>query len=181
MSANQRSRAWCVTLFKDELSVENWALLGAEAFGGAKYSVRQLERAPETGKLHIQGFCYFENAKTFSSMKKLFSATAHLETSKGTPEQNKVYCTKLDSRVEGTEPIEVGECPKSGKRTDLEGIAEEIVGGASIQSVALANPVSFIRYHRGFTALSLIAQKPRDFMTKLVVYYGPLDRDWETD
>lgn len=54
-------------------------------------------------------------------MKEKFSATAHWEVARGTPQENKDYCTKSATKVAG--PWEFGELPpKQGSRSDLKAI-----------------------------------------------------------
>ncbi|GBN06555.1 hypothetical protein AVEN_208681-1 [Araneus ventricosus] len=51
------------------------------------------DSCPDTGCQHLQGFVYFNERQRFLAFKKLFP-DSHLEVAKGSPEQNKVYCTK---------------------------------------------------------------------------------------
>jgi len=71
-------------------------------------TVRYLVYGRETGESgtpHLQGFIVFNEAKTLSSVKKIHP-TAHWEIALGSPEQNRVYCTKQGDYVEsGIIPI----------------------------------------------------------------------------
>lgn len=58
------------------------------------YAVFGRETAPTTGKKHLQGYVAMKKQTTLVSMKKFFPG-AHLEICRGTPAQNKVYCTKV--------------------------------------------------------------------------------------
>lgn len=60
--------------------------------------VGQLERSPTTGKRHVQAYVVFVRPQQLSAVKRLFS-TAHLEVSRGSPQDNKTYCTKEETRV----------------------------------------------------------------------------------
>lgn len=84
-----RSRAWVFTLnnytSEDE---ENIKALSA------RYIVYGREVAPTTGTKHLQGYIYFNEAKTFSSIKKKLNPRAHLELAKGTAIENQKYCCK---------------------------------------------------------------------------------------
>ncbi len=60
-----------------------------------QYIIYGRERCPTTGKRHLQGYCYFKNAKSLSAVKKLFKDdTIHLEAAKGSTAQNIKYCSK---------------------------------------------------------------------------------------
>ena len=47
----------------------------------------------QEGTPHLQGYVIMEKKTTLVEMKKLFPR-AHLEVAKGSPEQNKIYCSK---------------------------------------------------------------------------------------
>jgi hypothetical protein len=69
--------------------------------------------AKETGDNetpHLQGACILGYQKTFSAVKAMPGfRRAHIETMRGTPEQNKEYCTKQD-----TNAYEKGDFPQPG-------------------------------------------------------------------
>nr|WAE42297.1 MAG: replication associated protein [Cressdnaviricota sp.] len=82
------------------------------------YLIYQLERCPESGKLHYQGYVEFDCAIRISAVKKTFNCdTMHLETRLGTQDEAIAYCRKEESRVEG--PFEFGVKAIQGKRNDL--------------------------------------------------------------
>jgi len=96
-----RYRAFCFTLNnytpEEEEIVKSW---------DAKYLIFGKE-VGESGTPHLQGYVYFAEAKTLSTLKKKFSARAHWEVSRGTPKQAAEYCEK-DGVV-----FEKGERPKT--------------------------------------------------------------------
>lgn len=162
MSANPRSRAWCFT-------INNWQTESCQAdyykqlVGDiAKYAVLGFE-VGSSGTPHIQGYIYFENARAFSAMKKLFPR-AHLEPAKGTPQEASDYCKK------DGDYWECGELPQQGKRSDIDEIREtvkntgkmrEVVSVASsYQSVKMAEQI--LKYH----------EKKRDWKTEVKWYFG---------
>lgn len=101
-TGNTRSRAWCLTIF-EEAELETFKNLK-----GVRYLCYGKEKAPSTGKIHWQSYVYFNNARTFSSMKKKIP-TAHIEKARGSPKDNQEYCKK------DGEFTEVGELPTQGK------------------------------------------------------------------
>lgn len=80
----------------------------------AAYVCFGVEQGSQGTTPHLQGYVFFSNVKRFAGVKKLFPDRTHIEAARGTPAQNRKYCSK-----EGGEFIEVGECPQSGKRNDL--------------------------------------------------------------
>lgn len=168
------AKGWCFTwnnpthkiLFPDGLPM------------GIQYIVYQVEKGRE-GTEHLQGFIYFESKKRMSAIKKIdFKtpdgasvfpfATAHLEAAKGSPEQNKDYCTKAETRVAG--PWELGKMPKgSGERTDLHRAAEELMRSGDIRAI---DPAVFIKYASGCLKLAALAPPPRRDNLKVITIIG---------
>lgn len=100
-----RQRHWCFTL-NNYTEDERTAILAWEC----TYVIIGRE-VGESGTPHLQGYVRFPAAKRLSSMKKL-SPRAHWEAAKGSPAQNRIYCSK-DGDYE-----ERGEIPKtSGEAT----------------------------------------------------------------
>lgn len=83
-----------------------------------KYAVFQKEKCPETGREHIQGYVQFaRKCRGIAKLQKLIG-NCHVEVARGTLADNKKYCSKEESRIEG--PWEVGVPTEQGQRTDLE-------------------------------------------------------------
>lgn len=68
----------------------------------------------EEGTPHYQGYCAFKKEMTLAGVKKLLPR-AHWEVAKGTPWQNRVYCTKDGDFIEHGE---VPKAPKGEKEKD---------------------------------------------------------------
>ena len=107
-----RHRGWCFTLnnYTDSDYTSVCAL-------SAQYLIVGKEVGEEETP-HLQGYIYFPNGKSFTAVKRTFRVAlghehTHLERALGTPEQNKTYCSK------GGDFVEVGQCPRKGKRSDL--------------------------------------------------------------
>jgi hypothetical protein len=65
----------------------------------------------DEGTPHLQGACILLTQKSFTAVKAMPGFTrAHIEVMRGTPEQNKEYCTKQD-----TNAYEKGDFPQPGK------------------------------------------------------------------
>lgn len=99
-----RSRCWCFTINND--TFEDLKSLIDSSFAYLIFGFEQGKK----GTHHIQGYIYFTSARSQQSMKKLMPR-AHLEVSRGTPDQNEDYCSK-----EG-DYYEFGEKPSQGKAT----------------------------------------------------------------
>lgn len=121
-----------------------------------KYIIWQLEKAPDTNKLHQQGYVEFVNPMSLVGVRKILPH-AHWEMAKGTPMENRTYCSKTESRADPHVSVELGEISNQGKRTDLTALAEAVVDNARAHGpfsrVVLERPSQFIRYHRGMEKL----------------------------
>jgi len=170
-----QSKRWCVTINNytdaDLALVRTWGI-----YGGAQ------EEVGEHGTPHIQAFVVFATNQRLTALKKLHS-TAHWEVMKGSIEQSEVYCSKMDSRREGTEPFVWGERPvnRQGVRTDLADAITAMrsaVGGVRTRMDAAidAEAPTVAKYARG---LEVIAQSlVRRGVTALV---PPVWRPWQLD
>lgn len=82
--------------------------------GSVRYVIAGREIAPTTLTPHLQGFISFAERRTFAFVRALLPS-CHLESAKGTPNQNREYCSKSGDFVEhGTLPT------GPGKRSDWE-------------------------------------------------------------
>jgi len=109
-----RSRAALVTSFS-ELAIESFKSIGSDIMpDGVGYMVGQVEKCPNTQKLHLQSFIQLkkEGSKTFYQ-SIIGDPVANVQFQKfGDGEAMIQYCKKEDSRVEG--PWEYGEFAKKG-------------------------------------------------------------------
>lgn len=91
---NIRSRGWTFTL-NNYVEAD---LTRCESFGATYYVIGR--EVGESGTPHLQGYMYFEGKKSFKQLKVLMPL-AHLETAKGTAQENYAYCTKDGNFVQG--------------------------------------------------------------------------------
>lgn len=148
----RRGRDWCFTAFGEEAVLEQ-VIANLQLEKGVRYCILQREKCPETERLHLQGYIYFENARSGNGVSKLIGGNPHLEVPRGSPESNRVYCSKQESRVQGTEPVEWGVIPEQGKRSDLREAAEAVLEGARLEDIAAGDPTVVARYGRGLERL----------------------------
>lgn len=137
---------WCFTLNNPQ------SVLDCASWNDALYVVYQEEVAPDTGTVHFQGYAQFSARKRLSQVRK-YVPGAHWEIARGTPEQNRTYCTKAESRRPGTAPVEYGTIESSGqgKRSDLSDalsyIEQHVAAGTLDEwSFAKAYPQVWCRY-----------------------------------
>lgn len=127
-----------------------------------KYACGQLERAPTTGALHIQGYVELKESMRGAGLQKRveFLADAWIKARGGSRDEARAYATKTDSRVYG--PAEFGPWEAGqGYRSDLHDLAGMVLGGASNREIATELPATYLRYARGVEDLrSAIEPEP---------------------
>jgi len=155
-----RSRAWIFTSFQET----------APVLEDVQYLVYQRERCPETQRLHWQGYVIFPNPRTLGGVRKLLPG-AHLEVRRGSHKQARDYCTKRESRF--ADPVEFGSEPAQGQRSDLQGMADLVLAGGSDRELALADPVSYLRYSKGLHSLRMAIAPPRRHKSCVLILWGP--------
>lgn len=101
-----RGRTWVFTSFDDTAIGlgKDW-LPPIDAAG----CVWQIERAPGTGRLHLQGALHFKNARSFEQVKSKLPEGTHIELAKASWAKAAAYCRKEETRVTG--PFVWGEDP----------------------------------------------------------------------
>jgi len=155
-----RSRAWCYTLnnYVYVPTLSDWGPTAVyHCFG---------EEVGESGTPHLQGFVYLRNAVGLDRLRNVLPG-AHFEVARGTPEQNRGYCSKDGIFTEE------GTFPAQGKRNDLLALKHTLDSGSSLSDVADEHFSSFIRYQKGITAYRLVRPVVRSWAMEIEVYWGP--------
>lgn len=162
MTENKKgSRAWCFTI--NNYTITDFEQVEA-MFQDAVYGIVGQE-VGESGTPHYQGYVYFQNAKTLKRMSK-YLTRAHIQVSYGSPEQNKLYCSKQDNVL-----LEHGELPKQGKRNDLDDIKEVIRNGGTMRQV-----VDIATSYQAAKMAELILkykEPKRNWKPKVEWFFGP--------
>lgn len=140
---------------------------------GILYFVYQIEKGAE-GTEHLQGYIQLAGRMTMTSVKSHYPilAPAHLEVAKGTPKQNKDYCTKVETRVLiNGGPFEVGLMQAgSGNRTDLAAAYQILKDTGDFSQV---DPVIAMKYASSCLKIAALAKPPRRDDLKVICITGP--------
>jgi hypothetical protein len=133
-----------------------------------------MEQCPETARLHLQGYLYASRKIGGVKVKEyLGDNTAHLEGARGSPIQNRDYCTKQETRVEG--PWEEGAIPAGqGSRSDIENAITTINNGGSWADIVENHTAVAIRYPGGIRAVLSHRSTPVEHFRQVsvFVYWG---------
>lgn len=162
----RRNRAWAFTWNNPNNAAADLCLETIRC----QYIVWQTEMGARNTK-HVQGYIYFKNGVTMRAVKRKLSDSVHLEIARGSPEQNKEYCTKKDTRVEGTHG-ERGTMPTQGKRADMEDMMKDVLVLNNWKMME-KYPMGWARYQRCLINYRRDKQPARTVMTKVTVFWGP--------
>ena len=139
---NYPSKNFVFTINADEEQSATWPLADEcpiEPPEGYRYMLCQVEAAPTTGQIHLQGFIVFERNQRVGRVAAMEPFRhAHVEVMKGTVKSNEEYCSKDESRIKG--PWRFGDIPVQGRRTDWADVKEMIASGKSRKEVYTEAP-----------------------------------------
>lgn len=118
-----------------------------------EYMCYQRERCPTTGREHYQGYVCFSRKQRLNGAKRHLGAnTAHMEISRGSPSQNREYCSKPDTAIAGSF-MEYGVLPEGmGKRSDLKKFVEALEADVNLD-VYREYPEIVAKYPRFVTSI----------------------------
>jgi len=144
MPANARPQArnWCFTL-NNPLDEEVETLLTQGAL--CHYAVWQPERGAN-GTPHLQGYLAYKNRVRLATLHRLLPR-AHFTIARGSPDQNRTYCTKPETSCGN--PTELGdfeEIPRAGQRSDLDELQTALDAGLTNDDYATTYFSTFVRY-----------------------------------
>lgn len=154
-----RNRSWCFT-FNNYFDIENFKKLLIE---NSEYYVFGYEIG-ENKTPHLQGYCYFKNARTLNGLKKIFPKEIHWEIRKGNHDQARNYCIK-DNNFE-----EFGIPPKQGSRTDINGLKEKLNSTNKIRDII--DDVKNVQQIKFAESYLKYKEKERNWKPEVIWYYG---------
>lgn len=166
------ARNWFFTGHYDLDTPVETVLDGAEALRHALIAeqvvgaIYQIERCPTTNRLHLQGKINYKSAVRISKTVKLLEDVGcigpHVDKTVSEEGANK-YCAKEETRLEGTEPYEIGDIKKAGqgKRNELAAVKALIDNGATETEVADQFFGAWCRNHKAFERYRQLKAAPR--------------------
>jgi len=143
------------------------ALIATLQGNGCIYCVFQLEKCPNTGRRHLQGYARFDRVIGMAALQRAMPG-GHFEGAKGQEEQNIKYCTKEESRVDG--PWSSGEPARPGKRSDITTAREVVTSGGGMRQVI--EQVNSYQAMRCAELMLKYKEKKRDWKPNVRWYSG---------
>lgn len=125
------------------------------------------EEVGENGTPHLQGYVQLNARKSLRQLKDFIGTRSHLEVAKGSPQQNREYCSKEDCFREFGE-LRGGQ----GRRTDLASALACIKGGGTKRQLIDEHFGAYSRAHRALNEALQIYSQPRTWAPTVRVYYG---------
>lgn len=138
-TSRPQGKNWCFTFNNPDMDDLQMAM----ALHCSVYAVWQLEEG-ESGTPHYQGYAMFDDRLRLSQVRA-FLPLAHWEVAKGTPKQNKEYCTK-EPRIAPFAEIGIFPETAQGKRTDLDSLHSALKDGLGQADYANNYFSLFVRY-----------------------------------
>lgn len=180
MSSNPQGTKWCFTINVNVDANTAYEQLKKMTVDQPSFQlsflVAQVEVAPSTGQVHIQGMVVFPSNWRFKRLVEVLQTAfehhednnpihPHVELMKSSVDANVAYCSKESTRAPGTDVVTVGTRPtnQQGKRSDLHRVCEELAATDSTLPVQTrlrqlasngANHASLVMYGRGFERLA---------------------------
>lgn len=130
-----------------------------------QYLIFGEELCPKSGKTHYQGYVQLLTQMRFGAVKTLLGASTHIESARGSLEENQAYCSK-DGNV-----TTWGEPKKSGERTDLQTVKKQIIEGKTLREIA--EDVSSYQALRMAEKLITYVEPKRDWKPTVIWLWGP--------
>lgn len=171
-----KTRRYCFTIHNYTKKDLKKFILLAESLENHRFICFGLEKAPDTGTEHIQGYIELNSSQRFTYLHNYFSFTKkgqilkfHIEPAKGSAEQNVKY-TKKDGQY-----FEFGEPIKQGDRNDLNIIKEAIIDDPrNLKGVIheYGNNYQQLRYAEALPKYYLPNRDPKN-PPKVFWLYGP--------
>lgn len=156
-----------------------------ESWGAVKYFVFGEEVGEKEETPHLQGYVELKDKAKWTTIHNKVPA-AHVEPRKATAKRASDYCKKGEQPKEEWDRLqergpnfglnarvtEKGVLSNPGKRTDLDNVAEMVKDGKKLRTIAQDHPATYIRYHKGITALKMILIEPRNEVPEVRVFIG---------
>lgn len=140
--------------------------------GKYRYLIYGREIAPTTGTPHLQGYFQLINPRSTTAILRQLEhfglpPGTHIESARGTPQQNIDYCSKAG------DIYTYGMAVNQGKRSDLQEVCDSIKEGATIEDIKDSFPIEYVKYHRGLSMLAASRSVSRTAKSKVIWCYGP--------
>lgn len=159
-----KSKSWLFTSFKLDLDFHE------KHSDKIRFAIWQIELCPQTQRPHVQGYVVFKQPKTAPEIKVLFETiTVHLEQRRGTHEQARTYCSKVETRITGPWILGTDEIVSDEPEWNWIGVCKAVEEG-KLSEVPLWAQVAF---EKRIASLFRLMITPRNKMCELILIIAP--------
>lgn len=165
-----QAKNWCFTINNPEDELDHLA-----GVGNIGYGVWQLEIGAN-GTPHYQGYLQLNTKVRLSVVKQYLGCNhAHLEIARGTPQQNRAYCTKEETRIGEFYEIGLFSEVGQGARSDLADLHSALKDGLGQAEYADLYFDEWCKWPNLVTNYIIAQSKDRDSSvpTRCILVYGP--------
>jgi hypothetical protein len=132
----------------------------------------------ENGTKHLQGFMHFERPMDFQVVCRIFP-TMHLQKCDGKNFDNRDYCMKSDTHIDGYDFVENGVLVEERQRTDMDAFRYDVINNMPIDELFIKHPNLTLTHFNKITALqqAVINQRYKNEVRQLhtTYIYGKAD------
>lgn len=146
---------WCFTLNNPNVDEAVPSHLCYMIEDYVKYAVIGLETG-DSGTPHFQGYFELKTKQRLSQIQDWWPmGKPHFELAKGTPAQNRKYCTK------DGDFYEIGDAFKKGSSSYLPQILNALDDGKTLTEAVAVDPSTYVRNYRGIAAYQALINPPK--------------------
>jgi hypothetical protein len=183
---NRTGQRFVFTKFIADVTEDNMQIIKNDPDELQRLSIQcgvwQVEKAPDTGRIHLQGYIEFEQPCRFFLLHQLMGGgtSAWINTARGNRAQCRAYCSKPETRLAHplSGPYEVGDWASGGQGTRNDVDELKRVVQARTPEIDLVNN-QFGLWHRHWRVIEKAKKvmfdqsNPKGYRTKLRILIGP--------
>jgi hypothetical protein len=126
----------------------------------------------ENGTKHLQGFMHFERPMDFNVVCRIFP-TMHLQRCDGKNFENRDYCMKSETHIDGYDFVEDGILIEERQRTDISSFGQDVANNMSIDELFIKHPNLTLTHFNKIQALqqAIINQRYKNEVRRLHTTY----------
>lgn len=133
----------------------------------------QFEIAPNTQRLHWQGYVALDRSMRWRQAQQLVMAGCHIERRRGSHQEALDYVTKDETRAPGHQPVVIDRRRPEGAAGTWALIRDAVQGGVSDADLLRDFPGHFARCHNGINAMRQVVVPPRNSPPTVLWLCGP--------
>jgi len=136
-----------------------------------RYIIYQTEQGEAEQTTHLQGYMEFTRQRSFLQVKRTINERMHIEIRRGTQAQAIAYCTKEDTRVEGSSG-EGGMQANATKKQKLAPLVAKLQAGEDLMDIEDDFPCLMLLHRDKIQDFAIKCKGKRDWATEIEIFVG---------